>query len=183
MYDAAIKVTAFFETFNHDDVVLMGVDADVRCDGFAVIQNSVKDTMRVGGAGDAMDDIVRFSIEPLAIVDDLIGDIGTRNEGKSTDNRTSGVCHYVAMALFDIINKFLLGRVAVGPLAHIAIAAHDLACLVTEAEDDGQVARGGMSEGVFHLDVKTNKVNFFYWPIKNNPLFLCFKQLSEDEHL
>ena len=128
--DAAILIAAFFQAINHDNVFLVGVDTDVGIKAFAIVQYSVENAMRVGRAGDAVDDMIGFVVEPLAVVDDLVGDVGAGNQGEGADNRSCFICHYVAAAQFDVVNEFLIVRVAVGPLEGVAVAAHNLSGLV-----------------------------------------------------
>ena len=107
--------------------------------------------MRVRSAGNAVNHIIGLVVEPLAIVDNLISNIGTWNKGESTDNRPSGVYHHITAALFNVVLELFLQWIAFGPLVYIAVTAHDFTGLVAESEDDGEILLGGMTESVFHF--------------------------------
>ncbi len=150
MDNTAILVPVFFKTFPHDDVGFVRVDADVGINTLAVIQHSVEDAVRVMRARDAVDNIIRLIVEPLAVIDDFIGDVGAGYKCERADNCSFSVHHHVAIALFNILDKHILTWIAVRPLEGVAIAAHDFSCLVTKVEDDGQVFKIRFSDLVFH---------------------------------
>lgn len=96
MDDAAVLIPSFFQAFDHDEVVLVGVDADVGVDGFAVVQHGIEDAMGVGSAGDTVDDVIRFIVKPMAVINDMVGDIRSGNKSKGADDGSCVVCQYVA---------------------------------------------------------------------------------------
>jgi len=95
--------------------------------------------------------MIRFVVEPLSIIDDIVGHFGAGQQGKGADHFSPFVHHHVATTHFDVFPKHVIARIAVGPLEGVAIAAHDFTRLVAKAEDDGQVSQGGFADGVTHL--------------------------------
>ena len=57
----------------------------------------------------------------------------------------------MAAAASDVVHKPLIGRIAVGPLEGVAIAAHDLARLVAKVENDRKVGQCGFADGITHF--------------------------------
>ena len=102
-------------------------------------------------AGDAMDDVIRFIVKPMAVIDDFIGDVGARDQGEGGNDGACWVRHYIAAVLFDIVDELLVVRIAVGPLEGVAVASHDLTSLVAKVEDDRLVIEGGFADGVIHV--------------------------------
>ena len=96
--DTAILVAVPFQSFAHNDIGLVRVDADVRDLALAIIQKRIQNAMRAGRAGDTMDDVIRLLIEPLAVVDFVVSHLGARQKGECPHYPALLIKHHMAAA-------------------------------------------------------------------------------------
>ena len=67
----------------HDEVVAVGVDAEVGLEGGAVVEHGGEDAVDVRKAGDAVDDVIWSDIiEPGTSINGRISGLGRREEGE-----------------------------------------------------------------------------------------------------
>ena len=118
--DAAIGEAVALDYVTHDDVVAMGVDAQVTSHCHAVVHHVIEDTMTAGGTGQAVDDVVWLVVKPLAIVNSLVGRFRSRDEGKRGHYFPALLNAEVAVAVIDVIIYRHAAGIAVDPLVHVA---------------------------------------------------------------
>ena len=123
--DAAVSEAMLRKEVLHDEVVAVGVDADVGLAQRAEGEHGGKDAVHVREAGDAVDDVVRGDvIKPGAAVDGGVGGLGRREEGEVAGDPGAIGLYHEATAAGDIGLYPFTGRVAANPLVHIAGSAH-----------------------------------------------------------
>ena len=67
--DAAIGEAVFLDVVLHNQIIPMGVDADVCIMGKAEVHDVTKDTMNIRIAGNTMNDMIGlYIVQPLAVV-------------------------------------------------------------------------------------------------------------------
>ena len=135
MDDATVVKASLRQCSLHGFIIPVGVDADVTGLCEAIIKDAGHDSVLTMRTCHAMEDIIRpVGVNPLPIVNDSVGDIGTRNERKG--GYGSAVLHQqVAVSISNVILYLRYRRMAVSPLMRIAILSHDPPSTLYEIED------------------------------------------------
>ena len=151
----------------HDQIVSMGVDAEVGRMAKAVIQQRRHNAMALGQTSYAMNDKIRFIIEPssvdalargqLVIVDGRIRWFGPGDERKSTYWLAISIEHQIAAASLDVSLEDLGRWITAHPLTQIAAATHNGACRFSQTKQGWKVFECGFANLVHLLGRKGMK--------------------------
>ena len=114
--------------------------------------------MRVGRAGNAVDDVIRLIVKPLAVVNHVVRHLRTGQKRESADNLARFIRHDMASARFDVLTEHVVARIAVGPLEGVAIAAHDFTRLVAEVQNRRQVLHRGVANHIARKEALHHRV-------------------------
>ena len=125
----------------HDMIVAMGIYAKRSCLPESPLHDTIKDSMHLRPTRQAMDDIVRFVVQPCAIVDFLVCRFRSRQESKICYNPLV-ICNHKPSFTSDVRLDNLLRWITVDPLVHVTEA-----CIISRAASiTGMIA--GMSSYV-----------------------------------
>ena len=150
--DAAVGETITLNDMTHDDIIAMGIDAQVARHCQAVVHHIIEDAMSRRRARQAMHHMIGSVIEPIALKYLLVGGLGTWYEGKRGDNFATVLFYtQIAMAIINVLLDGLLAGITVNPLIHIATRAHNGARLVNETHDHGYIAHGCQPKDSFWI--------------------------------
>ena len=147
---AAADKAQFAQQVLHDDVVLMGVDAQVRALSKSPVQAEFTDALPCAVAGDAVDHAVGTVIQPFSICNDRIGRLYVLppKEEESPDD-PSFVGTDVAVSPVDILADQSFRRpVRRPPLVRIALLRHEAAGAGVDLHDPVKVCLRGFPD--FH---------------------------------
>lgn len=154
--NAAVAEAGFFDAMAHDDVVFVGVDAEVMDLRPAPVEAGGSYTVGIHGAREPVDGgIWKLVINPGPAVDYGIGRIHTGDERKSAHNGSAAsirtfandtsihgsifVHDSIALPCLNVIADNLLGRVTGFPLIHITARKHDLPPLTINLHETRQI--------------------------------------------
>ena len=149
--NAAVAEAGFFDAMAHDDVVFMGVDAEVMDLRPAPIEAGGSHAMGIHGARESVDGGIWQSIvNPGPAIDDGIGRIYTGDERKSANDSRAVIINIsihscisvhdsITLPCLNVIADNLLGRVTGFPLIDITARKHDLPPLTINLHETRQV--------------------------------------------
>ena len=122
----------------HDMIVAMGIYAKRSCLPESPLHDTIKDSMHLRPTRQAMDDIVRFVVQPCAIVDFLVCRFRSRQESKICYNPLV-ICNHKPSFTSDVRLDNLLRWITVDPLVHVTRSVHHLPCRIYYRHDSRNV--------------------------------------------
>ena len=134
----------------HNDIVAVGVDAQVACHAHAVVHHIIENPMTGSRTCKAMHDIVGLIIQPLALVDFLVGRFRARDKSELGDHIPTLLYTHIAMAVIDIGLDGIAAGIAVYPLVHVTARAHNGTRLVNEPHNYRHIVHQSLSNHPFH---------------------------------
>ena len=140
--DPTVGEAVLGEVVLHNDVVAVGVDADVGVAGEGEVHHAAEDAVRAVQAAHTVDHVVRPGVvEPLATENLLVGGLRRRQEREIAHNLPVVFNHEAAITP-DVILDGLHRRVAVNPLLPVARCLHFLARIVEDRHNARNVRLG-----------------------------------------
>ena len=133
----------------HDMIVTMRINAERTCPFKSPFEHAIPYTMHVRPTRQTMDDIVRFVVQPCAIVDFLISRFWRRQKGEVGYNPLV-ICDHKPTITSDVCMDNLFRWITVYPLVHITRTVHQLPRRINYRHDRGNIIICRTSDGTMH---------------------------------
>lgn len=137
--NTALAKAMFLENVLHDEVIVMGVYAEISALTKAPVQTSRRHSTTSSAGSQTMEDAVRFLVKPLALVDAGVCGVGTGKEAEGAHQFSRFVKADIAMAQGYLFADERSRGIAVYPLMGISILLHQLPSIVIDRHQGGQI--------------------------------------------
>ena len=127
----------------------MGIYAKRMCPFKSPLEHAIPYPMHVRPTRQTVDNIVRFVVQPCAIVDFLVCRFRCRQEGEVCHNPLV-ICDHKASVASDVCLDNLFRRITVDPLVHISRSVHHLPRRIYYRHDSRDVVICRKSDGTMH---------------------------------